>query len=61
MGNLRAPHAALLWCWLWHRPPSTAAYSSAVAARWSLEYQRVVDDDARVAMTDENIAGLALW
>ena len=31
-------------------------------SRWSLEYQATVDgDNADVAMTDDNIAGLALW
>jgi hypothetical protein len=36
--------------------------SDANASRWSEEYQRLVDGlDAGVAMTDSDIAGLALW
>ena len=38
------------------------AGNGSVPAHWSLEYQRVVDyDSENVAMTDELIAGLALW
>jgi hypothetical protein len=43
-----------------HRVP--AGPNASAPARWSLEYQRIVDDDAaKVAMTDDFIAGLALW
>ena len=35
---------------------------SSNGSRWSLEYQTTVDgDNARVAMSDPNIGGLALW
>ena len=42
-----------------HRVP---AGTDPIPARWSLEYQLLVDDDAaQVAMMDDQIAGLALW
>jgi beta-glucuronidase len=39
-----------------------SATNSSEPARWSLEYQVVVDrDDAMVAMVSENITGISLW
>jgi hypothetical protein len=41
---------------------STPRQHSKNQSRWSLEYQATVDgDNAGVAMTDADIAGLALW